>query len=176
MSTPRSPRTSTIVLSLLGLGLSLAALFSLLPRLRTTTVTRTVTITRPVAETRITTKTVRVDGKEVQAEVPETTHRSVTELRTETVPVGPTAKEKTWLYLIILTGSFLGLFSIGTAATWFYFLLKKNGEAPPVVTEMLKYMVSSFMGILVGFMGGTSLPGDKPANAGGAEPAALTNE
>lgn len=163
---------ATILLSLAGLLLALIAGLVLYPRLRGTTVTRTVSITRPVAETRVVTRTVKVNGRDVEAEVPETVHRAVAELSTQSVNVVPTGKEKIWIYGMLMTGGFLGLFSVATAAAWFYFLIKKDGEVPGVVNEMLKSLITAFMGVFVGFMGGASIAEGKQASPSGPGPAA----
>jgi hypothetical protein len=154
---------TTIVLSLIGIVLAVASALYLRPRLGGTTVTRTVARPRQVAEQRTVTRTVTVDGKEAQVDVPETTFRSIPEMVEETVRVEPTPREKLWLYGMLGIGGFLGLFSILTAIAWFYFLIRKDGVVPQVITEMLKYLVSSFMGIFIGYMAGSSpAEGEQP--------------
>jgi hypothetical protein len=154
----------TIFLCILGMILALVFLVKIWPKLNSTTVTRTVNVTRPVSQTKMTKHTVKVDGKEVQVDVPETVYRDVAEVAVHKVTIEPTMHERIWLYCFTGVAGVVLLFSLGTMALWFYFLVRKDGEVPPVVTEMLKYLLASFMGIFVGFMGGSSVSAARQAN------------
>jgi hypothetical protein len=151
------------LLIVLGLALAISTFVILGPRLRHTTVEKEVLVQRKVTETKTVKRIVTVKGEKVEVAVPVEVFGTVIETKTESATVEPTYREKLWLYGMLVMGGFLGLFSIGTALVWFYFLIRKDGKAPQVVTEMLKYLVASFMGIFVGFMGGSSVATEKQA-------------
>jgi hypothetical protein len=152
---------TTILLSVLGILLSVVSALSLWPRLGDRLVTQTVRTTKPVTEQKMVMRSVKVGGQDVHVEVPETVVREVAQTEQRQVQVAPSLREKVWLYGMLGIGIFLGVLSTATALAWFYFLIWKNANVPPVVTEMLKYFVTAFMGIFVGFMGGSSLSDGK---------------
>jgi hypothetical protein len=156
---------TTIALSILGIVLASLFLLKIWPELGGHTITRSVNVTRPVTSTRMTKQVIKVEGKDVEVEVPIITEHQVFEAATRTATVPPTLREQVWLYSMIGIAGFVLLFAIGTTILWFYFLVRNNGDPPSILTEMLKYLVASLLGIFVGFMGGSSVTAEKQANA-----------
>ncbi len=159
MADGRALSPITIVLSLLGIALAVVAGVVVVRRLTGETTTRTVSTVESTHDVRTTLKKENVESRPITVETP------VVKTHEETVRITPGDRETIWLYAMLALGGFLGLFSLLTAAAWFYFLLRKDGSPPQVLTEMLKYLVSSFMGGFVGFMGGSSLPESKSTSS-----------
>src|SRR5262245_36151598 len=155
---------SPLVWSLLGIVLAGAAASVIIPLLGPATVDKVVIKEKEVPETKTVRKTVTVNGKNKVIDVPVEVRHKVQERKTEPVVVEPTAKEKLWLYGMLGVGGFLAVFSVATAIAWFYFLVRKSGGPPAVLTEMLKYLVSSFVGVFVGFLGGSAVGTEKQAH------------
>jgi hypothetical protein len=158
----------TIALGLIGIVLAFILMARLWSHLGGFTVTRLVHVRRPVYEKQLTKHVVHVEGKDIAVEVPEkTTHREVAETERQTVNVQPTLREQVWIWCMIAIAGFVLLFSVVTMTVWFYFLIRKGGGDPPaVLTEMLKYLVSSLVGIFIGFMGGTTVSAQGRSDGG----------
>ncbi len=155
-------RLAPLILGLTGIGVAVAGVTVCFPALEPVTVEKTVVEQRPVFESRTVMKTVTLpDGKQVEVPVEENTPRmlQVDKKAPETIP--PTPTEQIWLYGMIIVGAILAITSVGTIGIWFYFVVRSNGSPPPIVTEMMKYFVTSFMGVFVGFLGGSSVGKEK---------------
>jgi hypothetical protein len=106
---------------------------------------------------------VKVDGKEVEVEVPVTREHQVAEAATQTVTVPPSMRELIGLYIMCGIALFVLLLAFGASALWLYYLYRKD-EPPQALSDMVKLLLANFLGILVGFMGGSTVTAEKQAN------------
>ncbi len=148
---------TTIVLSVIGVALAFAFFVRLGPRLGGATVTQPAPAARGAAAAHMEKRTINVGGKEVQVDIAGAVRREGAGRAAEPAKVAAPQREKLWLYFMIGIAGIVGLFSVVTMAFWFYFLVRSDGKAPDVLTEMLKYLVSTLLGVFVGFMGGSSV-------------------
>lgn len=153
-----------VVLSLAGIVLGALCVLILLPRLKSVPVEKPIIVNKQVEELEFSTKTITIEGKKYEVNVPVKSFRTVPEEAIDVVHVDPTLKEKMWTYCMIGVSGFIFLFGLGTVIAWFYFLIKKQGRPPKLITDMLKFILSSFMGTFVGFMGGSSVGVDRQLN------------
>src|SRR5437016_3731618 len=110
---PNHGKIVPILLSVVGLILCWVAIVNLRPRLEPVTVQRQVTIHKPVIERKTQKHTVKVNGKDIEVDVPVEVQRTVAETSLQKVTVEPTVHEKLWLWGMLIIAGFLGLFSLG---------------------------------------------------------------
>lgn len=157
-------RWPPLILGLIGVVFAVTAVAACIPELQPVTVEKTVVLQQNVYETKTVRKTVTLlDGRRVEADVEEDTPRTVPVEKKVSVAVPPTPAEQIWIYGMIAAGVILTLCSVGAIGLWFYFVVRTNGKPPPIVTEMMKYFASSFMGVFVGFLGWTAVGSQKQA-------------
>lgn len=149
---------TTIVLSVIGIISAVVVIVRLWPELRP------VTVSLPPPRSRGTKQTVTIGGRDVEVDVPAAIESEAAPAPTETTTVAPSAQERIWFYSMIGIAIFVGLFSLATSVLWLFFLARNQGDPPAALSEMLKYLVTSLVGIFVGFMGGSSVSAARQAN------------
>ena len=148
---------TTILLSLIGVSLAFVSTLYLSPRLSSKIITSTnlqANTASSASERRK--KTVKVDNRDVTIYFDETPSIHKLEQKITSQRNGITPKGKTWISILLFLGVLLGIYSMVTALIWFYFLTQREAYYPSFATEILKYYISFFIGIFVGYEGGYS--------------------